>query len=75
MGDIANEFLSNQKIRSYAIERAMWNRREEFIGIIHQSLDTQEVAYAIANEGRRLLECDRVSVAIGHDRQYQVEGG
>ncbi len=73
MGDIANEFLSNQKIRSYAIERAMWNRREEFIGIIHQSLDTQEVAYAIANEGRRLLECDRVSVAIGHDRQYQVE--
>ncbi|MGI9494928.1 MAG: efflux RND transporter periplasmic adaptor subunit [Mariniblastus sp.] len=73
MGDIASEFLSNQKIRSYAIERAMWNRREEFIGIIHQSLDTQEVAYAIANEGRRLLECDRVSVAIGHDRQYQVE--
>ncbi len=73
MGDIASEFLSNQKIRSYAIERAMWNRREEFIGIIHQSLDTQEVAYAIANEGRRLLECDRVSVAVGHDRQYQVE--
>ncbi len=73
MGDIANEFLSNQKIRSYGIERAMWNRREQFIGIIHQSLDTQEVAYAIANEGRRFLECDRFSVAIGNDRQCQVE--
>ncbi|MDA7906637.1 hypothetical protein N9B43_07020, partial [Mariniblastus sp.] len=72
MGDIANEFLSNQKIRSYAAERAMWNRREQFIGIIHQSLDTQDVAYAIANEGRRFLDCDRVSVAIGRDRQCRV---
>ena len=27
MGDIASEFLSNQKIRSYSVERAMWNRR------------------------------------------------
>ncbi len=73
MGDIASEFLSNQKIRSYASERAMWNRREQFISIIHQNLNTQDVAYAIANEGRRLLECDRVSVAIGRDRQCQVD--
>ena len=73
MGDIASEFLSNQKIRSYSIERAMWNRREQFIGIIHQSLNTQEVAYAIANEGRRFLECDRVSVATGHERQCRVD--
>ena len=73
MGDIASEFLSNQKIRSYSVERAMWNRREQFIGIIHQSLNTQEVAYAIANEGRRFLECDRVSVATGHDRQCRVD--
>ena len=73
MGDIASEFLSNQKIRSYSIERAMWNRREQFIGIIHQSLNTQDVAYAIANEGRRFLECDRVSVATGHDRQCRVD--
>ena len=73
MGDIASEFLSNQKIRSYSVERAMWNRREQFIGIIHQSLNTQDVAYAIANEGRRFLECDRVSVATGHDRQCRVD--
>ena len=73
MGDIASEFLSNQKIRSYSVERAMWNRREQFIGIIHQSLNTQEVAYAIANEGRRFLECDRVSVATGHERQCRVD--
>ena len=73
MGDVASEFLSNQKIRSYAFERAMWKRREQFIGTIHQSLQTQDVAYAIANEGRRLLECDRVSVATGRDRQCRVD--
>lgn len=35
---------------------------QRFVRQVHRSLDPQETAYAIANESRALLECDRVSV-------------
>jgi multidrug efflux pump subunit AcrA (membrane-fusion protein) len=35
----------------------------EFVTEVHRSIDFKETVYAIANESRRLLNCDRVSVA------------
>src|SRR5262249_60696741 len=35
---------------------------------IHGSLNPTEVAYHVANEGRKLIECDRLCVGIRHDR-------
>ncbi len=40
-----------------------WNDKIDFITEVHRSIDPVETAYAIANETRRLLNCDRVSVA------------
>ncbi|MFM8397549.1 MAG: hemolysin D, partial [Pirellula sp.] len=31
---------------------------------MHENLDLKDTAFTIANEGRRLIDCDRVSVAI-----------
>ncbi|MDA7902563.1 biotin/lipoyl-binding protein [Mariniblastus sp.] len=39
-----------------------WTNRLEFINETHRSINTVDTAYAIANEARRLLNCDRVSV-------------
>jgi hypothetical protein len=39
----------------------------------HASLDPKATAYTIANEGRRLIECDRVSVAILKGRKCVIE--
>lgn len=40
-----------------------WHRQcQEFSQAVHQSLDLKATAYAIANEGRRLSQCDRLSV-------------
>ena len=44
----------------------------EFITEVHRSLDPSETAYAIANESRRLLNCDRVSVAKWNGRRCKV---
>ena len=38
-----------------------------------RSLDPRFTAYTIANEGRRLIECDRVSVAICKGRSCVIE--
>ena len=42
-------------------------------GQIHKSLNVLETAYAIANESRRVTECDRVSVLVRKGDKYQVK--
>src|SRR5262249_35646394 len=39
----------------------------------HVSLNPTEVAYLVANEGRRLINCDRLSVAVRQDRKPKIE--
>ncbi|MFT7629277.1 MAG: hypothetical protein ACI87E_000275 [Mariniblastus sp.] len=73
MCDIASDFLRNQRIRSFAEQQSMWQQLEQFMRIVHQGLDTEQTVYAIANEGRRLIDCDRASVAIGTGRQCRIK--
>ncbi len=73
MCEIASDFLRNQRIRSFGQQQAMWQQLEQFIRIVHQGLDTEQTVYAIANEGRRLIDCDRASVAIGTGRQCRIK--
>ena len=63
MCEIAGEFLSNRQLRSFQEQQKSWNQLERFVQLIHQRLDVNDTVYAISNEGRRLIDCDRVSVA------------
>jgi multidrug efflux pump subunit AcrA (membrane-fusion protein) len=49
-----------------------WNERIEFISEAHRSIDVTETAYSIANEARRLLNCDRVSVGKWNGRTCKI---
>ena len=49
-----------------------WHEKIEFITEVHRSIDPAETAFAIANESRRLLNCDRVSVAKWNGRRCKV---
>ena len=40
--------------------------------IIHASIDLRTTAYAIANEGRLFLGCDRLSVLVIHDGRFRL---
>ncbi|MEM7781735.1 MAG: efflux RND transporter periplasmic adaptor subunit [Planctomycetota bacterium] len=50
-----------------------WHERMEFVHEIHQSIDHDETAYAIANETRRLLKCDRVSVGKWNGTRCKIK--
>lgn len=69
----ASDYLRNQQLRQYGAQQAMWNRMQTFIRAIHGSLNTRDTVYAIANEGRRLMDCDRVSVALKQGAKMQVQ--
>ncbi|MDO4628660.1 MAG: HlyD family efflux transporter periplasmic adaptor subunit [Planctomycetia bacterium] len=73
MSELAVEFLRTGQLRNLADRQLLWNRVEEFVKTIHESLDPYQTAYTIANEGRRLIECDRVSIAIRRGNRCRVE--
>ncbi len=50
------------------IERT-FTQVETFARLVHGTLDPTEVAYHVANEGRKLVECDRLCVGVRHARK------
>ncbi|MBW3599273.1 MAG: hemolysin D, partial [Planctomycetes bacterium] len=73
MCDLAADFLKSRRLRRLHDRQAMWEQLEEFTRAVYGSLDVRQTAAVIANEGRRLIGCDRVSVALGHGRRCRVE--
>jgi multidrug efflux pump subunit AcrA (membrane-fusion protein) len=64
MCEVAANFLKNRQLQHFTDRQSLWSQLEQFTRMAHVSLEPREVAYTIANEGRRLIQCDRVSVAI-----------
>lgn len=75
--EIALEFCTSHELRQLRSEAGLWSRYETFIASVHGSLDLRATAFAIANDGRSLLECDRLSVLVAAgigSRTFAVSG-
>ncbi len=73
MSELAGEWLKTQKLKQFSDKTSLWAQADQFSRQIHESLNLRETAYAVANEGRRLIGCDRVSVAIARGRKCHIE--
>ncbi|HEX5270649.1 MAG TPA: hypothetical protein VFW33_09195, partial [Gemmataceae bacterium] len=73
MCQLASRYLRNRLMRQMAGQQALWTQLEAFSRTIHGSLNPVEVSYLIANEGRRLVDCDRISIAVRYARKARVE--
>lgn len=73
MCELAGDYFKSRQIRHFADRQILWTQLEEFARMVHGSLDPRDTAYTIANEGRRLIECDRVSVAIRKGKKCTIE--
>jgi multidrug efflux pump subunit AcrA (membrane-fusion protein) len=73
MAELAGQWLKSRKLRQYGDQQTLWMQADGFSRAVHESLDVRATAYTIANEGRRLIGCDRVSVAVRHGSRYRVE--
>lgn len=72
MCELAADFLKSHQLRHFSDRQVLWTQLEDFTRVIHASLDPRETAYTIANEGRRLIECDRLSVAITKGKRCKI---
>lgn len=64
MAGLASGYTRNHQLRQITGQQQVWTQLESFAKQIHSSLNPTEVAYLIANEGRRLAEADRVTVGV-----------
>lgn len=68
MAGYASQYHNFSNVRAAAGVEKTYTAVETFARHIHGSLNPTEVAYHVANEGRKLIECDRLCVGVRHDR-------
>ncbi len=73
MGGFVADYYKNRQLRNFSERQTLWTLLEEFTRTIHKTLDLRETAYTVVNEGRRLIECDRVSIAINRGGKSVIE--
>ncbi len=71
--ELGGNYLATRQLRSFEDRQSLWGQLEQFTKTVHESLDPIRTAYTVVNEGRRLIECDRVSLAIWRGRKCRVE--
>jgi multidrug efflux pump subunit AcrA (membrane-fusion protein) len=70
---LAGAYLHKARWSEVRGREQLWAGLEAYTRQIHGSLDPREVAYLVANQGRALLGCDQVSVALRRGRAVRVE--
>jgi multidrug efflux pump subunit AcrA (membrane-fusion protein) len=71
--ELAGEYLKTRRLRHFVTKQSLWEQLENFTASVHTRLDSRQTAYTIANEGRRLIGCDRVTVVLRKGGSYAVE--
>jgi biotin carboxyl carrier protein len=71
--EFAGDYLKARRLRHLSEKQTLWEQLETFTRTAHEKLHVRQTAYTIVNEGRRLIGCDRVSVAIRRGGRCPVE--
>ena len=73
MCEIASDFLKDSKLQNFGQQQALWQQLDSFVKSIHNGLDPDQIAYVLANESRRIIGCDRVSVVLNKSGRWQIQ--
>lgn len=72
VAELAGAYLRRLASRLRQEAPQFWARLEGFVQQAHASLDPSAVARVIVEEGRRLIGCDRLSVALRQGRRLRL---
>lgn len=60
----AADFHNFYELRTLRAEQRLRHRSAELLRRVHSSLGLKQTAFEVANEGRRMIDCDRVCVLL-----------
>jgi multidrug efflux pump subunit AcrA (membrane-fusion protein) len=66
------DFLLRERVKTLTRRQDLCEEALAFVRAIHARGELQHAAYAIVNEARRLIRCDRVTVLRRRGRRYRV---
>lgn len=64
MAKLVGDWIKGHTLQEVSNRQELWQQSDQFARLVHDNLDLRDTAFTIANEGRRLIDCDRVSVAV-----------
>lgn len=71
--ELAGDYLRGRRLKHLSSKQSLWEQLEAFTRTAHEKLDVRETAYTISNDGRRLIGCDRVTVAVKYGNRIVLE--
>jgi len=72
LSELAADFHRQRRHRILQATAQRSERVQQFSLLAHASLNLQATCCTIANEGRRLIECDRLSIAVRRGNSQQL---
>ena len=73
MSQHVNEYMRSRKLQELTDWQSLFTEADRFARAVHEGLDPKATAFTIANEGRRIIGSDRVSVALRKGKKCKVE--
>jgi multidrug efflux pump subunit AcrA (membrane-fusion protein) len=73
LSDLAGTYLKNRQMRQMMSQQKLWNQLETFAHDIHSSLHLKDTCFTVANDGKRLVGCDRLSATLKVGGRTMVE--
>ena len=73
LAGVANAYLERRRLAAIDAQQAALAQVERFSRAVHESLDPVATAFVLANEARRIIGCDRVSVVVKRRRRLRLE--
>lgn len=70
---VAGDYLDRRQLKSLDSQQTALTQVERFSRAVHESLDPVATAFVLANEARRIIGCDRVSVLVRRRRKLRLE--
>ena len=70
--DLAATYHRHQELSELRIDQGWWRQLDQFARDVHASMNPATLAYTIVNEGRRIIDCDRMTLLVAHGRRMRV---
>ncbi|QDU40504.1 HlyD family secretion protein [Maioricimonas rarisocia] len=67
------DYFRGMELRKLAAQSQNSLAREQVLPLLHRGLNVSRTAYRIANEGRQLVGCDRISVLVPRSGRLRME--
>lgn len=64
VADLIAAYRRNRRLAGLGRRQLQWRQIDRFAQSVHRSWDLELTAYEVANEGRRLIGCDRLTVVV-----------